>query len=426
MKRLTLTTFVFALAALLASGDICAAGGPDQAPAPEKQTPLVAVRCGKLLTMDKNKTVINNGVILVRGTLIEAIGEASEVKIPEGCRVIDGSKYWVTPGLVDFHSHVGGDLGDLNDGVYLTNPDLRTTETLTPDNEYVRDARAAGVTALLLIPGSGNNMAGFGTIVKTAGRTAEEITLKNPGCIKISQAGNPERWWYRVGRFFMYWNLRTTLEELREYHDTWCAYEEGKIEEKPAYDRIKEPFRDLFRQKYVAVMHTQGYQLMMTTVTQLWDTLGIRTVMDHCTFDGYKTASLMAERDVPIVAGPRNIWLDRHDRRVNGVPAKYAEAGVKTLATNTDSPVLPIEEHFYQATIGVRMGWDNAYDALAGLTIIGAEAGLTHDRVGSIEIGKDADLAFFTGDPIDPRSACMLTIVNGKVVYDAKKDGQRY
>jgi len=426
VKRLTLTTFVFALAALLAPVDVCVAGGPDQAPAPEKKAPLVAVRCGKLLTMDKNKTVINNGVILVRGTLIEAIGPASEVKIPEGCRVIDGSDYWVLPGLVDFHSHVGGDLGDLNDGVYLTNPDLRTTETLTPNNEYVKDARAAGVTSLLLIPGSGNNMAGFGTIVKTAGRTAEEITLKSPGCIKIAQAGNPERWWYRVGRFFMYWNLRTTLEEFREYHDAWCAYEEGKAEEKPAYDRIKEPFRDLFRQKYVAVMHTQGYQLMMTTVTQLWDALGIRTVMDHCTFDGYKTAPLMAERDVPIVAGPRNIWLDRHDRRVNGVPAKYYEAGVKILATNTDSPVLPIEEHFYQATIGVRMGWDDTYDALEGLTIIGAEAALTHDRVGSIEIGKDADIAFFTGDPLDPRSACMLTIVNGKVVYDAKKDGQRY
>lgn len=420
MRRLTITTFVFVLAA------VTALYGADQAPAPEKEAPLLAVKCGKLLTMDKDRTVINNGVILVRGKIIEKVGPADEVEIPEGCRVVDGSKLWVVPGLVDFHSHVGGDLSDLNDGVYLTNPDLRTIETLTPDNEYVKDARAAGITALLLIPGSGNNMAGFGTIVKTAGSTAEEIILKNPGCIKISQAGNPERWWYRVGRFFMYWNLRTTLEELKEYHDAWCAYEEGKVKEKPEYDRIKEPFRDCFRQKYVAVMHSQGYQLMMSTVTQLWDALGIRTVMDHCTFDGYKTAPLMAERGVPIVAGPRNIWFDRHDRRINGVPAKYAEAGVKILATNTDAPVLPIEEHFYQATIGVRMGWDDAYEALEGLTRIGAEAGLTHDRVGSIEVGKDADIALFAGDPVDPRSACALTIVNGKVVYDAKKDGQRY
>ncbi len=426
MRRLTITAIVFALAALFATGDVRAAGGPDNAPAPEEQAPLLAVRCGKLLTMDKNKTVINNGVIVVRGTLIEAVGPADEVTIPEGCRVIDGSRYWVLPGLVDFHSHVGGDLGDLNDGVYLTNPGLRTTETLTPENEYVKDARAAGVTTLLLIPGSGNNMAGFGTIVKTAGRTAEEITLKNPGCLKIAQAGNPERWWYRVGRFFMYWNLRTTLEELKEYHEEWNAYEEGKAEEKPEFDPIKDQFRGLFRQEYVAVLHTQGYQLMMTTITQLWDTLGIRTIMDHSTFDGYKTAPLLKERNIPVVAGPRNIWLDRHDRRVNGIPAKYYEAGVEILAVNTDSPVLPIEEHFYQATIGVRMGWDDAYDALEGLTIIGAEAGLTHDRIGSIEVGKDADIALFTGDPIDPRSACVVTIVNGKVVYDAKKDGQRY
>jgi imidazolonepropionase-like amidohydrolase len=165
---------------------------------------------------------------------------------------------------------------------------------------------------------------------------------------------------------------------------------------------------------------------MMNTTVQLWDRLGIWAVMGHCTFDGYKTAPMMAERDIPVMAGPRNIWVDRHDRRINGIPAKYYEGGVKTLGTNTDAPVLPIEEHFYQATIGVRMGWDDTYDALEGLTINGAKAGLIEERVGSIEPGKDADLALFTGDPLDPRSCCVVTIINGEVVYDAARDGQRY
>jgi imidazolonepropionase-like amidohydrolase len=299
-------------------------------------------------------------------------------------------------------------------------------ETLTPNNEYVQDARAAGITSMLLIPGSGNNMAGFGTLIKSAGRTTDDIILRAPGVIKISQAGNPERYWYGVGRSFMYWNLRTTLEELKAYHEAWCAYEEGKVKEPPEVDPRMEKFRGLFRHEYGALVHTQGYQLMMNTTLQLWDYLGIWLVIGHGTFDGYKTAPLLAPRNMPVVAGPRNLWVDRHDRRINGVPAKYNEGGVETLGTNTDAPVLPIEEHFYQATLGVRLGWDDSYDALKGLTWVGARAGLIDHRVGSIEPGKDADLALFKGDPIDPRSPCVLTIVNGEVAYDAARDGQRY
>ena len=158
----------------------------------------------------------------------------------------------------------------------------------------------------------------------------------------------------------------------------------------------------------------------------LVDELGLWTVPFHCTFDGYKTAPLMVERNMYVCAGPRNICFDRHDRRIFGVPAKYREAGVERLATNTDAPVLPIEEHFYQATVACRMGWDDSYEALRGLTRITAEAGLIDDRVGSVEKGKDADLAVFTGDPVDPRSHCELTIIDGKVVYDVSRQDRRY
>ena len=133
---------------------------------------VVVVKAGTIIPVTAEP--IERGIILIRNGKIEAVGPADEVAIPDGYRVLDGRKRWVIPGLVDFHSHVAGDLSDLNDGVYLTNPDLRTVETLTPNNEYVQDARAAGVTSMLLIPGSGNNMAGFGTLCKSAGRTTDE------------------------------------------------------------------------------------------------------------------------------------------------------------------------------------------------------------------------------------------------------------
>ncbi len=427
MKKRTASLLIIFFAAL--SAGLCAAGEATAAAggaSNEAESPGLAVLCGKLLTMDDEDRVINGAVVLIKGKKIEAVGAEEDVKIPEGYRVIDGRDRWVLPGLVDFHSHVAGSLGDLNDGIYLTNPGLNSLDTLTPENDYVKMGRAGGVTSMLLIPGSGTNMSGFGTLCKSAGRSTEEITIKSPGSLKIAQAGNPEWYWYGVGRSFMYWNLRTTLEEMKAYHEAWCAYEEGKAEKPPEYDPAKHDFRGLFRKEFAASIHTQGYQLMLNTVVMLWDTLDIFAVMDHSTFDGYKAAPLMKERDIVVVAGPRNIWFDRHDRRINGIPAKWHEGGVERLATNTDAPVLPLEEHSYQATIGVRMGWDDSYDALKGLTRIGAEAGMIEDLVGTIEVGKDADLVLYNGDPLDPRTACLVTIINGKVVYDAARDGQSY
>jgi imidazolonepropionase-like amidohydrolase len=384
----------------------------------------LAIYAGKLLTMDDNDTVINHGVVLSRNGRIEAIGREGEIAVPEGYKVIDARKRWVIPGLVDYHSHIGGSLSDLNDGVYLTNPGLRVDECYKPDNPNIRDARAAGITTLLVIPGSGNNMAGFGIIYKSAGRTLEESALANPGCSKMAQAGNPERWWYGVGRSFMYWNLRTTLEQARDYHLAWCAYEEGKVKEKPERSLSFEPFRALFRGEIPTCMHTQAYQVCMSTFLMMHDYFGFWTVPTHSTFDAYRLAELAKDRGICIIAGPRNIFLDTQDRRINGVPAKWAEGGVTLLGTETDSPVLPIEEHPYQAALASRMGWE-PYAALKGITMATARGGMVEDRVGSIEKGKDADFGIWTGDPLDPRSSCCMTLVNGKVIYD-KKNGQRY
>jgi imidazolonepropionase-like amidohydrolase len=126
-----------------------------------------------------------------------------------------------------------------------------------------------------------------------------------------------------------------------------------------------------------------------------------------------------------VVAGPRNFFLDGRDRRINGVAAKWWEGGLRTVATETDSPVTPIEEHSYQAAVACHYGWE-PYAALKGLTLVTAKGGMVEDRVGSIEKGKDGDLGIWTGDPVDPRSVCTMTIVNGRVVYDMKKEGQRY
>ena len=118
----------------------------------------VAIRAGKVLTMDAGDTVINNAVVLVKGGAIEHIGLASDTTIPVGYWVINAQDKWVFPGIIDAHNHTAGSLMDLNDMVYLSNPGLRTLETILPDNERIKGARAGGVTTVLLIPGSGTNI----------------------------------------------------------------------------------------------------------------------------------------------------------------------------------------------------------------------------------------------------------------------------
>ncbi|MCG3127146.1 MAG: Imidazolonepropionase [Phycisphaerae bacterium] len=380
----------------------------------------VAYRVGKVITMDKSDAVINGAVVLVAGGKIEAVGPAASVRIPENYRVVEFPDRWLVPGLVDCHNHIAGSLGDLNDSVYLTNPGLNSRQTVEPNNDNVKNARGGGVTSALLIPGSGTNMSGFGTICKMGGDSLSEVIVRSPGSLKIAQAGNPEWYWVGVGRSFMNWNTRQTLEKARDYNERWEQFDKGETKEKPEFNPIWDQFRGLFRREFPVSVHSQGYQLLMTTIDMLAKKLKLWVVLDHSEFDGWKTAALVKDSDVFTVQGPRSYHFERTCRKMIGNAAGWYYNGVTELGINTDSPVVPQEELTLQAALGCWYGW-LPYPALRGVTIVPARALGIDQRVGSIEAGKDADFGIWTGDPIDPRSACLLTVVNGKVVYDVNK-----
>ncbi len=385
---------------------------------PDDSGRKLAFRVGKIVTMDVNDTVVNNAVLLVHDGRIERFESAKDLAVPEGYRVIEAKKLWLVPGLVDAHNHTAGSLMDLNDMVYLSNPGLRTLETITPDNELIKEARSGGVTTVLLIPGSGTNLSGFGTVAKTGGESVDEVVVRSPGSLKIAQAGNPERFWFGVGRSYMNYNTRQTLNKAKDYHESWLAFERGDTSEKPAVDLYYEEFRGLFAHEYPVSVHTQIYQVVMTTIDMLANKLGIKTVLDHSTFDGFKTAPLAIAAGVYTINGPRQYWFDRSQRKMHGNAARWWQAGMHKLGINTDAPVVQEKQLSYQAAMACWYGW-KPYDALRGVTRIPAEALMVDDRVGSIEVGKDADFGLWTGDPIDPRSSCELTVVGGKIVYDA-------
>ena len=408
-----------AIASLVICLAVFASIATSESPANE---PLNAAFCvGKVVTMDGEDRVLNNAVVLIAKGKIKKIGLAGKVKIPKGYRVINMPDHWLLPGLVEAHNHSAGAMRDLHDYVYLTNPGFRTLEALEPESKNNKRARAAGITVALNLPGSGNNMSGFGAITKLAGKNVDEMLMRSPGTLKLSQAGNPERYWYGVTRTFMYYNLRQTLNKALAYHQEWERYEKGETKEKPAFDLFWDDFRGVFRREMFSLVHTQMYQVVMSTVDMISEKFNFRVVLGHSTFDAYKTAPLVVERgDIYTTNGPRQLHFDRHQRRIMGNAARWWQGGVRKLGVNTDGPVIPEEELPYQAAMACYYGW-TPYEALGGITRIPAETLMIDDRVGSIELGKDADLGLWTGDPVDPRSACELTVVDGKIVYDANE-----
>jgi imidazolonepropionase-like amidohydrolase len=378
---------------------------------------------GKVLPCAEGAGAIDPGVVLVSDGAIEAVGPLGALAVPDAYARIDTTGRWVVPGFVDFHSHIAG--GDLNDMVHPANPELRNLDNVDPDNESLRDARAGGVTTVLFIPGSGTNMSGFGTLLKTAGKSLEEMLVRFPGALKIAQAGNPERRAGDIGagRMGMNWLIRETLRRGREYAAAWSRYERGESAEPPRLDPALENMRGLFAREFPVAVHTQIFQVVQSTRRIVHDEMGLWTVIDHSTFDGYKNAPDFAERGMAVVCGPRNFWLDRDEGRFVGIAAGWLEGGVREIGINTDAPVVAQEELSTQAAMNARFGFP-VEAALRALTIVPARAAGIADRVGSIEPGKDADLVVWTGNPIDPRSWVALTLVEGRVAYDAR-DGRR-
>ena len=372
-----------------------------------------AILCGKVITADDEDRIFARGMILVRNGRIAYVGDRQPV--PAGYDVVDCGDQWATPGMVELHSHVhSGGFGDVNDMVIPVNPELRVSPSLRPGNPLIKLACASGVTTLYGIPGSGTSHSGFGIVYKPKVEAPfEACVVRNPGGMKVAQSYNPER---RAGDFgATRAGLSYILEDVND--KAIAANRQGRRD--PALENLQR----VHKGDLPVLIHSAGSDGWAAAARMWHNTYRTDCVLSHGCFDAHATAPWIAESGARVNVGPRTMdYMVTRDGAITGTATKYVDAGVKSVSVNTDSPVMPQEELFLQGSMSARLGADS-YLMMRATTIEPAKQFQLAHRVGSLEVGKDADIVLRTGSPLDPRARVERVWIDGEIESDRARDG---
>jgi imidazolonepropionase-like amidohydrolase len=395
------------------------------------QNESVAIVGGRVVPVTAEP--IENGTVLVEDGTITAVG--SEVAVPDGVRVVDADGGWVLPGLIDAHAHVGageeaeGWAGrDVNEMTEPVTAHVRAVDAINPADLGFRDAISGGVLAVNVNPGSGNPIGGQTVALKCWGRTVDQMVLRQPSGMKSALGENPKRVYgeqqkmpsTRLGTAAV---IRGALVDAANYLQR-LDYEQ----ERPA-DRRKPVERNLKHEALGLVLRREIPWRQhchraddIATALRIAEEFGYDLVIDHGT-EAHLLADILAAKGIPVIIGPLLTSRSKVELRNRSIanPGKLARAGV-TIAITTDHPVVPINLLINQAALSVKEGLDRE-TALRALTINPARITGVDGRLGSIEAGKDGDLAIWSGDPLDVFSRVERAFTGGAEIY-TYADGQ--
>ncbi len=372
---------------------------------------------GKIITM--NDLVLENGYIKTTGKMISEIGDMNDLPENDNDITLDVHGCLVMPGIIDAHSHIGimeekkGTIGDdCNECTNPVTPSLRAIDAINPMDAAFHEAVAAGITGVLAGPGSANVIGGQFAFIKTHGRCIDDMIVKAPAAMKAALGENPKVCYsdqnkYPSTRMANAALLRETLQKARLYKP-----EDG-------YDADMEAMQPVLQKKIPMKIHVHRADDILTAI-RIAKEFDINITLDHCT-EGHLVAEYVKKSGFPAIVGTdltskNKIEVANMSFKTCGV---LNEAGVLTAIT-TDHPVALIQYLPLCAGLSVRAGLplEEAYKAI---TINPAKICGVDARVGSLEIGKDADIAIFDGNPMNTFTNTVYTIIDGKVVY-SKED----
>lgn len=367
------------------------------------------------------------GYLLVRAGKIQALGAMEDLPAVQEAEIFDVAGGYVLPGLIDAHTHLGlyedglgfeGDDG--NEDTDPITPQLRVIDGTNPMERAFREALAAGVTAVVVSPGSANPIGGQLAAIKTYGRRIDDMILAQPVGVKFAFGENPKSAYHDreempVTRMATAALIRENLRKAQEYHEHKQNALESEEEDLPDFDAKLEALEPLIEGKLPAHIHAHRADDIFTAL-RICKEFGVRPILVHGT-EGHMIADLLAEEGVPVISGP--YMTDRSKPELRNLteqsPALLTSAGVP-VAITTDHPEVPVKFLRLAAAVAVQAGMDEA-GALAAITIGAARIAGLDARIGSLLPGKDADLVVFSGHPLDFRSHVEAVFSTGHIAY---------
>ncbi len=376
----------------------------------------VAIRGATLIPI--NGPEIANGVLVVHRGKITAIGGAGTA-IPRNATIINGTGKVVMPGLVDTHSHIGG--GDGGDGSAAMHPDVRIVDAIDPRSDTFRKARTGGVTTVNVMPGSGHLMSGQTVYLKLrdANRTVDMLPDKTMdgiyGGLKMANGTNSLR---GSGPF-----PGTRGRQTAMMRALFIRAQEYQAKEEKSRDLQLETMVEVLEGKRIVHFHTHTHYDILNVI-RLKEEFGFRVVLHHVS-----DAALVAEEIAAAGVPSSIISIDAPGGKLEAVNLSF-EAGAALeragadVGYHTDDGITDSRLFLRSAAFGVRAGMSRA-KALEAMTLAGARMLDLQDRVGSLEVGKDADFLILSGDPLSVYTLVEQTWVEGLKVYDRADPTQK-
>lgn len=366
---------------------------------------------------------------IVEGKIAE-IGRRDEVTVHPAAyeRVLEVTNGLIMPGIIEAHCHMGiteekkgmeGD--DCNETVDPMTPWLRAVDAINTMDAAFDDAVRAGITSAMIGPGSSNVAGGQFAFLKTKGRRIDDLIVKAPAAMKVAFGENPKVNYSGQGKSP---STRMAIAGmLREELSRAAAYARRKEEAKEQGKSFEQDFRlecwlPVLKREIPIKAHVHRADDIFTAI-RIAKEFDLRMTLDHCS-EGHLIAEELAAEGYPAIVGPD--LASRNKIEVQNMAFKTVgilnKAGVMTAVT-TDHPVSLIASLPLCAGLAVKAGLP-LEEGFRSITVYPAKICGVADRVGSLEVGKDADIAVFSGNPMEIFTQTLYTIINGRIVYEYK------
>lgn len=375
---------------------------------------MLLIQNGLLHTMESDKPIYAD--LLIKNGKITQI---SEKIIPtEKMKIINADKMHIFPGFIDAHSHIGiseekmtAQNDESNEETDPITPTMRAIDCINPMDSAFHNALAAGITGVMAGPGSSNAIGGQFAFIKTEGRRIDDMIVLAPAAIKVAFGENP------MTNYGLNGNTPSTRMGIASLirEELFRAKQYFEANETEAKDFTLECYRELFEKKIPLKAHAHRADDIFTAI-RIAKEFGLNLTIDHCT-EGHLIAQEIAKSGFPAIVGPS--LASRNKKEVGLSDFKTAgilhKAGVLTALT-TDHPVSRIQYLPLCAALSAKEGLGES-DALRAITINAARICNVDHRLGSLKVGKDADIVIFDGNPLLITTEVKVTIINGKIAW---------